>query len=131
MPDGMGGREVEPFVGEDEILRHTVPLVVQQAEHGLGERISLHGALRIEIRGGVIGLRFTESVFIEKAKQAERFRVATQRQWREFSCGTNVVATRIGSGAACQRVRMRRWYGCGADQRGEQGGRQSPAADVN
>src|SRR5262245_50873700 len=102
MPVGMGGREVEPFVGEDEILRYTVPLVVEQAEHSLGERISLYGALRIEIRGGVIGLRFTESVFIEKAKQAERFRVAAQRQWCELPGSTNVVATRIGGGAACQ-----------------------------
>ena len=42
-----GSGEIEPFVGQDEILTNAVALVIHQAEHGLGEGIALNGAARM------------------------------------------------------------------------------------
>src|ERR1700722_8452719 len=63
--------KVEPFVGEDEIQRNAVSLVVHQPEHRLRKRISLNGAPGVEIGGGIIVLGFAKTVFIQEAKQAE------------------------------------------------------------
>src|ERR1700677_1147573 len=98
------GREVEPFVGEDDIQRNAVSLVVHQPEHGLRKRISLNGAPGVEIGGGIIVLRFAKTVLIQKAKQAERLGVSVLSQGCQFPGRENVIAAGIGSGAACQRA---------------------------
>ena len=99
--------KVEPFVGEDEILRNAVALVVHQSEHGLRERITLNGAPGVEIGGGNIGLRFAKTVFVQEAKQAERLGVSPLSQRRQFPGRANIIAPGIGCGAARQRVGMR------------------------
>src|SRR5450631_2419655 len=59
---GMRGGEVEPFIGQHEVLRHAMALVVDQAKPALSEGIALDCRLLVEIRRGIIGLRHAKAV---------------------------------------------------------------------
>src|SRR5436190_1850920 len=60
--------EVEPFVGQHDVLRYAVAFVIAQTEPTLGKGIALHGGSLVEIGGGVVGLRYTEAVFVHEAQ---------------------------------------------------------------
>src|SRR3984957_3331971 len=92
------GRQIEPFVGKNDVFRHAMAPVVTEAEPALGEGIALLRRLAIEIGGCDVILRHAEAVFVPETQPSNRMGAAACHHYR---LGLGSMIEILSSKTAC------------------------------
>ena len=101
---GRGGRgEDQPLFGLDDVHRHPLPLVIEQAQFVLRPGMPLLGGAPVPDRGLGVILRHAAAYCVEITEIGLRGRIAVLRQRTENGQGRGIILARHGGDALAQR----------------------------